>query len=59
MKTSTKKNKTVTEIDFEGAMMVHNPITKKQEKELAEWVADRKVKSKEVILKIKLQKTFS
>lgn len=59
MKLRTKKNKIITETDFEGGMMVHNPITKKQEKEVGEWVADRKAKSKAVLPKSNLQKTFS
>jgi len=40
-----KKNKIITDVDINGAMMVYNPMTKKQEKELGEWVARRKAKA--------------
>ena len=46
MKTIAKKGKTITETDFDGTMMVYTPTTKKQEKELADWVAGSKAKNK-------------
>lgn len=46
MKTATKKGKIITEADFDGPMMIYSPMTKKQEKELGEWVAERKAKRK-------------
>jgi hypothetical protein len=46
MKTSTKKSKIITDADINGPMMVFNPMTKKQEKELAEWVEKSKAKAK-------------
>ena len=46
MKTVSKKGKIITETDFDGAMMVYIPTSKKKEKELAEWVADSKTKNK-------------
>jgi hypothetical protein len=42
MKTTTKKEKIITDTDFEGPMMVYNPMTKKQEHEIAQWVKDQK-----------------
>jgi hypothetical protein len=53
MKTTTKKSKIITDADFDGPMMVYNPMTKKQEKELGEWVANRKAKIKAKQLKTK------
>ena len=47
MKTATKKSKIITDSDFDGPMMVYNPMTKKQEKQLGEWVANRKAKNKD------------
>lgn len=46
MKTAIKKSKVIIDADFAGAMMVHNPMTKKQERELAEWVEKRKIEIK-------------
>ena len=53
MKTATKKRKIITDADFDGPMMIYNPMTKKQEKELIEWVANRKAKTKAKLSKTK------
>jgi hypothetical protein len=53
MKTAIKKDRIITDADFEGPMMVYNPMTKKQEKELGEWVAKQKAKFKAKQLKAK------
>ena len=45
MKTGIKKGKIISDADSTGAMMVYKPMTKKQEKELGEWVASRKAKA--------------
>ena len=44
MKTVTKKDRIIIDADINGPMMIYNPMTKKQEKEVAEWVAKRKAK---------------
>lgn len=59
MKTSIKKGKIINEADIDGPMMIHNPMTKKQEKKLGEWVADRKNKRKASEPKRGLQKTIA
>ena len=51
MKTAIKKSKIITDADVDGPMMVYNLTTKKQEKELGEWVANRKAKIKAKQLK--------
>ena len=53
MKTATKKSKIITDADIDGPMMVYRPMTKKQEKELGEWVANRKAKNKAKLSKTK------
>jgi hypothetical protein len=54
MKTAIKKDKIITDADFEGPMMIYNPMTQKQEKELGEWVAKQKAKLKNKQLKSKV-----
>lgn len=53
MKTVIKKGRIITDADFDGPMMIYNPMTKKQEKELGEWVAKQKAKFKARELKTK------
>ncbi len=53
MKTAIKKGRIITDADFDGPMLIYNPMTKKQEKELGEWVAKQKAKFKARELKTK------
>ncbi len=55
MKTKTLTNKQLNELEsnIKGPMMVYNPMTKTQEKELGEWVAKHKAETKAKRTKIK------
>ena len=53
MKTVKKKDKIISDADIEGPMMIYNPLIKTQEKELGQWVAERKLKLKTKELKNK------
>ena len=48
MKTKVLTNKQMTELEanVKGPMMVYNPMSKQQEKELGEWVANHKTETK-------------
>lgn len=48
MKTKTLTNKQIGELEasVQGPLMVYNPMTKQQEKELGEWVAKSKAELK-------------
>jgi hypothetical protein len=51
MKIESKKNKIVTDLDFDGPMMLCSPITKMEENSLTKWV-----KEKKAVAKTKLKK---
>ncbi len=53
MKTAIKKDKIILDANIEGPMMIYKPMTEKQEKELGQWVAQRKLKLQTKQLKSK------
>ncbi len=56
MKTKTLTNKQINEVEanVKGSLMVYNPITMQQEKQLGEWVAKHKAAIKEKPTKRKM-----
>jgi len=46
MKTGTKKAKNITDLDFDGPMMICKPMTEKEKTELAKWVEEHKAADK-------------
>lgn len=53
MKIESKKTKIVTDLDFDGPMMLCNPMTKKEENSLTKWVKEQKAAAKTKLKKKK------